>query len=207
MPTLVLWRHGQTDFNLNLRIQGTSDIPLNETGRSQAAAVAPEIAALGPTRIVASPLGRAQETAGALAALTGLPVESDPGLVERDFGVWEGLNEADIVARWPEEFALWRAGGNPTGVGVEPRGAVAQRVGESLVRIMSEVGDDDVVVATAHGSALSQGTTYLLGMDAEEWAGLRGLDNCHYALLSPGRRAPGWTLRAWNLGSGEVLRG
>ena len=63
MTDLILWRHGQTDYNLQGRIQGRDDIPLNETGREQARRAADGIAALAPTRIVSSPLTRARATA------------------------------------------------------------------------------------------------------------------------------------------------
>ena len=67
MTDLILWRHGQTDYNSQGRIQGRVDVPLNETGRDQARRAAEDIAALGPTRIVSSPLVRARDTAEALA--------------------------------------------------------------------------------------------------------------------------------------------
>ena len=62
MTDLILWRHGQTDYNSQGRIQGQVDIPLNETGRDQARRASEGIAALRPTRIVSSPLVRARAT-------------------------------------------------------------------------------------------------------------------------------------------------
>ena len=111
MTDLILWRHGQTDYNSQGRIQGRVDVPLNETGRDQARRAAEDIAALGPTRIVSSPLTRARDTAEALASRTGLSVEIDEGLAEKSFGDWEGLKAADIKKQWPEHYATWRAGG------------------------------------------------------------------------------------------------
>ena len=70
MTDLILWRHGQTDYNRQGRIQGRVDIPLNDIGREQAQRAADGIAALGPTRIVSSPLVRARATAEVLASLT-----------------------------------------------------------------------------------------------------------------------------------------
>ena len=81
MTDLILWRHGQTDYNLQGRIQGRVDIPLNDTGREQARRAADCIAALGPTRIVSSPLLRARATAEVLASLTGLSVEIAPPIL------------------------------------------------------------------------------------------------------------------------------
>ena len=112
MTDLILWRHGQTDYNLQGRIQGRVDIPLNDTGREQARRAADCIAALGPTRIVSSPLLRARATAEVLASLTGLSVEIVPELAEKSFGQWEGLKAADIEKQWPDHYATWRAGGD-----------------------------------------------------------------------------------------------
>jgi len=121
MTDLILWRHGQTDYNLQGRIQGRVDIPLNDTGREQARRAADCIAALGPTRIVSSPLARARATAEVLASLTGLSVEIDQGLAEKSFGDWEGLKAADIKKQWPDHYATWRAGGDlPRTRGADP---------------------------------------------------------------------------------------
>lgn len=209
MTDLVLWRHGQTDYNAALRVQGQVDVPLNEEGRAQARAAAPGLAALGPALLAASPLGRAQETAKALAGLTGLGVVTTEGLAERSFGVWEGLSSAEIKSGWPEQHARWRSGEDPEGVDVESRARVAERVGRALDALVEQAGQGDVVVAVAHGAAITLGVSWLLGLDPSTWFGLRGLDNCHHAVLRSSRRAPGWMLVGWNLlgtlpGSTEV---
>ena len=79
MTRLIVWRHGNTDWNAANRVQGQTDVPLNELGRDQARAAAPLLAALRPDAIVASDLSRAAETAAALAALTGLRYAPTPG--------------------------------------------------------------------------------------------------------------------------------
>ena len=89
MTRLVLWRHGLTDYNVAGRIQGRVDIPLNDAGLAQASAVAPAIAAMEPTAIVSSPLGRARQTADVLSAAVGVDVRVDDALTERSFGMWE----------------------------------------------------------------------------------------------------------------------
>lgn len=217
MSELILWRHGLTDYNVAGRVQGQVDICLNETGLAQARAAAPALAALSPSRIVSSPLERAQSTAACLAALTGLPVESDEALVERSFGQWEGLARQEIQARWPDQYARWRAGEDPEGLDVETRAHTAQRVGRALERLAGQqekaqstqgtigasTGRGPVVVV-AHGAAITLGTTYMLGLDPGGWFGLRGLDNCHHAVLRSGSRTPGWTLVCWNAGGGQA---
>ncbi len=100
----MLWRHGQTVWNFEDRFQGQTDIPLNETGVSQAERAARLLAALQPDAIFCSDLGRAAATAAPLARITGLPVTVDKDLRERHGGVWEGLTGPEIRARYPAEF-------------------------------------------------------------------------------------------------------
>ena len=110
-----LVRHGQTDWNRAGKIQGTTDIPLNETGRQQAeqlAAVLKERSGYpAGTRIDAvytSPLARAFQTAEILAKEGKLPLRRLTGLRERDFGCWEGKSWQQVEAEYPDEFHLWR---------------------------------------------------------------------------------------------------
>ena len=200
MTDLILWRHGQTDYNSQGRIQGQVDIPLNETGRDQARRAADGIAALGPTRIVSSPLARARATAEVLASLTGLSVEIDEGLAEKSFGDWEGLKAADIKKQWPEHYATWRAGGELPQFRIEGRRQTAERVGEALKTIVAGSQKGDVIVAVSPGAATNLGATYLLGMDTQQWFGLRGMSNCCYALMRTNKRPPGWSVVKWNAG-------
>ena len=198
--TLVLWRHGQTDYNLEGRIQGRVDIPLNDIGRDQAASAAPDLVALNPAAIFSSPLERARQTAEVLASAIGLGVHVDNRLAERSFGRWEGLSRAQIEERWPEQFDVWRSGGDPGGVGVETRSDAALRVGTAMREIAAAAGGTAVVVA--HGAAITLGTTHLLGLDSSSWFGLHGLGNCRYAVLNSMNRPPEWRISRWN-GGGE----
>ena len=200
MTDLILWRHGQTDYNLQGRIQGRVDIPLNGTGREQARRAADIIAVLKPTRIVSSPLVRARATAETLASLIGQSVEVDSALAEKSFGDWEGLKADDIKAQWPEHYATWRAGGDLPQFRIEGRRETAERVGEALKALVAGAGEDDVVVAVSHGAATNLGATYLLGMDPQQWFGLRGMSNCHHALMRTNKRPPGWSVVSWNAG-------
>ncbi|AYD89997.1 histidine phosphatase family protein [Actinomyces lilanjuaniae] len=213
MTEVVLWRHGQTDYNLSGRVQGQVDVPLNETGAQQARQAAAAVAALGPTRIVSSPLGRAWATAQALAQEVGLPVETEDRLAERSFGKWEGLTREQIEAGWPEQYRRWREGRDVPEVGVETRGRVARRVGEAVAELAGPgreettdggVADGStdgggVVVVVSHGSATRLGTCHLLGLDPVTWFGLRGMGNGHYARLRTQDREPGWAVLGWDL--------
>ena len=96
---IVLWRHGQTDWNIESRFQGHSDIPLNAVGHYQAAHAAKILAGMNPVKIIASDLLRAQQTAQALADITHLPVHTEAGLRETNGGHWEGKTWAAQLAK------------------------------------------------------------------------------------------------------------
>jgi len=101
-------RHGETAWNVDARIQGQIDIPLNPTGERQAQRLARVLADEGIDAIYASDLKRALATAQAVGRACALPVVSDAGLRERGFGSFEGLSYAEISARWPADAERWR---------------------------------------------------------------------------------------------------
>src|SRR4051812_32703087 len=147
MTLLVLWRHGQTEWNAARRIQGQTDTSLSALGVEQAAESAPRLAALRPTVLVSSDLQRAARTAAALAAVSGLTPTFDPRLRERGFGEWEGVTHAEATARWPEPFGRWRRGEEVGDAGVEEIDAVAKRMVEVLQETVDAAGPDAVIVA------------------------------------------------------------
>jgi len=195
----VLWRHGQTVWNAERRFQGQSDIPLNETGQAQAERAARLLAALRPELIVSSDLSRAAGTAAALARLTGLEVTLDKDLRERHGGGWEGLNDAEIRARYPAEHASWNP---PDG---EPSAVVADRVAGALQRIADRLAEDDrdgtsrLAVVASHGAALRLGMSRFLGMPEELFGVLGPLSNCSWSVL--GQRRGHWRLLEHNAGT------
>ena len=91
---LGLLRHGQTDWNIDLRLQGSTDIPLNDTGRAQALAAAQHLNPENWDVIISSPLSRARDTAAIVAEVLGMPVVIVPELIERSFGTAEGMDHA-----------------------------------------------------------------------------------------------------------------
>jgi len=101
-------RHGETAWNVDTRIQGQLDIPLNETGRWQAHRLALAVAEEGIDAVYSSDLLRAWQTAQSVARGTGRAIVADTGLRERGFGVFEGLTFAEIARRWPEQSERWR---------------------------------------------------------------------------------------------------
>jgi probable phosphoglycerate mutase len=101
-------RHGETAWNVDTRIQGQLDIPLNDTGRWQAHRLALAVAEEGLDAIYSSDLLRALETAQAVASGSGCRIVTDTGLRERGFGEFEGLTFREIEARWPDQSLRWR---------------------------------------------------------------------------------------------------
>ena len=193
---LIVWRHGNTDWNREDRVQGQRDVPLNDLGRAQATAAAAALATLRPDAIVSSDLSRAADTAAALAALTGLPVAYDERLRERHFGRWQGMTLTEAEAAFPAEFARWRAGDPAPGCDIESHDDLGKRVGEALLAA-AEAHAGGTVVVTTHGGGARQGIAWLLGWPPEVPRGMAGLGNCHWAELRLGN---GWRLRSYNLG-------
>ncbi|WP_250257754.1 histidine phosphatase family protein [Dermabacter sp. Marseille-Q3180] len=190
---LILVRHGQTDYNLNGRLQGASDIPLNETGLAQARAVGESLAREEAIAAVySSPLGRAQRTAEAIAAHHDLEVTCDARLRERGFGDWEGLTREEIEKEWPFEFALWRAGVSSglEKARVEHRADVARRF-DAACREFSERHESGTVVVVAHGAAISLGLAAMIGAGEGNFYGLASMENCHRAVVEVRHRTEG----------------
>lgn len=200
--TVVLLRHGRTEWNASGRMQGQSDVPLDDVGREQAAAAARALAQVEPTVVVTSDLLRAAATAEALAQETGLPVTADERIRERSFGVWEGMLRDELAERWPEQFRVWVQGGQPEGVDVERRDAVGERFAAAVHEHSAPLEAGDTLVVVTHGAAISIGVTALLGLDPQSWNGVAGLSNCHWSVLTPMTHAsPPWRLLAHNVGA------
>ena len=143
---LILARHGETDWNLERRVQGHTDRPLNETGRAQARKLADALADERVDAIYSSDLARAYETALEVAARKRLAVHALPELRERSFGTWEGLTDEEVLDRFPEA----RTG--PWGDG-ETSEELSQRVLAALRKIAVDHPDGSVLVVT-HGGPL-----------------------------------------------------
>jgi broad specificity phosphatase PhoE len=189
--TLLLWRHGETDWNLERRFQGQSDVGLNATGRQQAERAARLIAALQPRAIYSSDLARAASTADSLARLTGLPVTLDKDLRERNGGAWEGLTDTEIRKFYPEEHQVWSP---PDG---EPTAVVTDRAADAFERIADSMPAGSLAVVVSHGAAIGFGMSRLLGLSATERV-IGSLANCSWSVL--GRRAGRWRLLEHNVG-------
>ena len=151
MTTLLLVRHGETDWNAARRWQGHADVPLNERGREQASTLAEELAADPVAAIYASDLSRARETAEIVGTRLGIPVVLDADLREIDVGTREGLT-------WPEtrERTDWDG---------ESHEAHAERVLGALRRIAARHGGERLLVVT-HGGSIRRVHEHLGLVDA-----------------------------------------
>lgn len=105
---IVAIRHGETAWNAESRLQGQLDIPLNARGRAQAAQLAQALRDEDIALVISSDLGRAADTARALAEPLGLPLLFDAGLRERGFGSLEGRTYDEVDREWPEMARRWR---------------------------------------------------------------------------------------------------
>jgi len=146
MGALLLARHGETDWNREHRVQGQTDVGLNDAGREQAEALSERLADERLDAIVSSDLSRARETAEAVARRHGLEVVTDAALREKDFGSWEGLTDVEIAERFPDAArGRWGDG--------ETTEDVAARVLPAMERIRARHRDGAVLVVS-HGGAI-----------------------------------------------------
>jgi probable phosphoglycerate mutase len=173
MPTtnIILIRHGETAWNTERRLQGHIDIALNPEGLRQAAALAAALAGEALDALVASDLQRALQTAGAVGAARGQPVQVDPALRERCFGGFEGLLYAEIEQRFPLQFAAWQARDVDAPMPDGARSAetfrqfYARSVGAILGWAASHPGQ--TIALVAHGGVLECAYRAALGLPLE----------------------------------------
>jgi broad specificity phosphatase PhoE len=150
VATLLLVRHGETDWNREDRFQGHADLPLNAAGRAQSRELAERLAGKSIDAVYTSPLRRAFETAELVAAAHALPVRQEPGLREVDLGSWTGLTREEVEQRDPEGFRRWLAFGHGWGDG-ESYEALGERVVATLVTVAASFDGETVAVVTHAG--------------------------------------------------------
>jgi len=185
MSQIVFVRHGQTDANAAGLLLGVTDPPLNDAGRAQAVAVAERVVALGPGRILTSPLSRTVQTAEAIAAVCGCAVEIEDRLIEVDYGEYDGLPfaelPADLVRRWRTEADFAPPGG-------ESLASVGVRMAALGAEILGALGTAPVV-AVSHVSPIKAAVCWALGLpDLASWR--MRLDNASVTRLAPGPEGP-----------------
>lgn len=108
MSIIRIARHGETTWNAVGRYQGRLETPLSPLGKAQAHALAQALAGAGITRIISSPLGRCVETAASLSQAIGVPIHTDPLLIEIAHGTWQGRYRDEIARNDPVLYYEWR---------------------------------------------------------------------------------------------------
>ncbi|MEU5264048.1 bifunctional RNase H/acid phosphatase [Amycolatopsis sp. NPDC021455] len=170
-PTrLLLLRHGQTEMSALRRYSGRGDVPLTELGQAQAAAAAKRLAATDglvvdgeAVPIISSPLTRTKQTAQAVADALGGRVETHPGLIETDFGEWEGLTFAEAADRDPELHRSWLGDSSVPPPGGESFDVVHRRVRKARDELIAEHGGRTLVLVS-HVTPIK--TLLRMGLDA-----------------------------------------
>jgi|TARA_B110000503_G_scaffold143730_1_gene247724 glucosyl-3-phosphoglycerate phosphatase len=197
---IVIWRHGQTDWNIANRFQGHSDIPLNEVGQFQVTHAARVLAPMEPTMIISSDLNRARNTAHALAELAKLEIGIDERLRETHGGSWEGKTGAENRAVDLQNFIRWLDGEDiPAGGTGETRSQVAARASAAIDEALAGKDNQLLVVAT-HGGTARCLLGHYLQLPYSHWARIGGLSNASWSVLG---KSPvkGWYLAEHNAGS------
>jgi broad specificity phosphatase PhoE len=143
-----LLRHGRTEHTPERRFSGSSDLPLSELGRADAAAAARHLAGRGIDVIVASPLQRTRQTAETVAAVLGVPVEVDGDLRELDFGAWEGLTAAEAAQKSPLAFRRWSGAVDVRPPGGESVADVSVRVARARARVLERHAGKTVLLVS-----------------------------------------------------------
>jgi phosphoserine phosphatase len=162
--TLVLVRHGQTDWNVNGRYMGWTDEGLSKEGLRQAEELARRLEQWPLSAVFSSPLSRAASTAEIVARRHSLAVQSLEELGEMRIGEWEGMYAGDIAARYPSLWKTWRT---RPGDFRMPGGESLREVRERAVRAfdrMTESPDGRMVLAVTHDVVVRLLTAYCLGI-------------------------------------------
>lgn len=184
---LILLRHGQTSYNATKRMQGQYDSELSDHGRAQAETVARHFASrdMGITKIVASDLQRATETAQIIGRELGLDVTQDARMRETHLGQWQQCSHAEVDGAYPGARVRWRHDPEFCPPGGESRVQVAARTSSMVYDLMDSYADWDghTVLLVAHGGAIGALTARLLELPVPNYPLFNGLKNTAWSQL------------------------
>jgi broad specificity phosphatase PhoE len=148
---IILVRHGQTAWNRIERFRGRVDVPLNQTGIAQAEATARRLARQPkPAAVYSSPLSRAAVTAAKIAEPHGLTVQTHDGLIDIDYGQWQGRTPQQVAERWPEELDHWYNAPQTVRIPSGETLHVVRNRGMTTVRELAGKHPDGTIVLVAH---------------------------------------------------------
>ena len=183
---LLLARHGQTEWNADMRFQGTTDIALSARGRAQAHALGRALRGRRVSGAYVSPMKRAVETAEIALADAGIPFTPIEELRELSLGDWEGCTVDEIRRQDGDPYAAWlRAPLDCPPPGAEPLPVVRDRVLAAVDRIGAAHGESQALII-AHGGIISVYACHLLGCSFNHLWRLR-VDNCSLTVVRPPR--------------------
>ena len=177
---LILIRHGRTEWNVQGRVQGRTDIPLDETGRMQAQAVAKCLAGEKIDAIYASPLSRAFDTAAAIAAYHSCRIEKTEELTEIRFGEWEGKTARELEEQYADLWQDWNWILHPEicrKMGAESADEILIRSLKALEKALCENAADATVVFVSHTMPIKLLSAYLIGLPSSKIRRMK-LANC-----------------------------
>lgn len=193
--SIILVRHGRTDFNAQHRLQGQIEQPLDEDGIWQVTQTARALRTLYVEHakevpkqlVVSSNLNRALDTAHQFADPLHLEVHTDPAFRERSYGEWEGMSRDEIQNRWPEDYRLWQSlNGGELRHKAEPLEEVGRRGADALQKWASAAGPDTNLFIFAHGTLIETVLHTILGIHSvPPCTSLVGMRNAHWAKLVP----------------------
>jgi phosphoserine phosphatase len=174
VTTILIARHGESDWNRSRRWQGHADRPLTERGREQARALAERLAHVELDAVYSSDLRRALDTATTVAERQGLDVQVLPELREVDVGSWSGLTREEAEEQFPDGYVRWRAG-FPRWEDGETYEAMTDRVVSAVERIAREHEGGRVLVVS-HGGPIRALHAAALGLDVHACRRLRPVE-------------------------------
>lgn len=199
LARLVLWRHGETDYNASSRMQGHLDSELTAVGWNQARFAVPALARFAPELVLASDLRRATDTATVFTEASGVPLRIDKRLRETNLGLWQGRTGVEVDTQWPDGRRRWQEDPRWAPPGGETRVEVAARASELVAELDTEI--DGTVLLCAHGGLITALVGQLLTLPTENWPQLGGIGNCHWTVLTRRNVDSGpWRLITYNAG-------
>ena len=181
---LLLLRHGRTAWNLERRIQGQLDAPLDQVGHTQGRLVASTLAAMRPVALWSSDLSRAADTAAYVGEACGLPVCHDERLREYSLGALQGLTHEEYAASDPDAFDQFRRGHFDIAPDGESTVEVADRMSGALGDLLAATAPGGLAVAVSHGAAIRVGIAAMVGWPLELTTTLGVLDNTAWVVLA-----------------------
>jgi broad specificity phosphatase PhoE len=192
---LIAVRHGETEWNVQLREMGHLNSPLTARGVQQAEAVGRRLESVGFDALYSSNLGRAVQTAEIIASICHKSVHIDTGLRERHMGIFQGLTREEISEKYPEQMAAYERAGF---MDVIPEGETAQERTDRSARVLTEIASrhpQQTIVVVTHGGFLTGFLGFVLGIP---FSNGRRFRKQNASLNAFEYEEPTWYLQTWN---------